>query len=85
VYNLSSPDQVSVKRIAETVIEELGLNPRDVKIKFTGGVDGGRGWKGDVKVMHLSVAKLAKLGWRPKLNSEGAIRAATKELLKEVN
>ena len=85
VYNLSSPDQVSVKRIAETVIEELGLNPRDVKMKFTGGVDGGRGWKGDVKVMHLSVAKLAKLGWRPKLNSEGAIRAATKELLKEVN
>jgi len=81
VYNLSSPDQVTVKRIAEIVVEELGL--RGVKMKFTGGVDGGRGWFGDVKVMHLSVAKLMKLGWRPKLNSEGAIRAAAKELVTE--
>jgi UDP-glucose 4-epimerase len=81
VYNLSSPDQVSVKRIAEIVVEELGL--RGVKVKFTGGVDGGRGWFGDVKVMHLSVAKLMRLGWRPKLNSEGAIRAAAKELVAE--
>jgi UDP-glucose 4-epimerase len=52
-------------------------------MKFTGGVDGGRGWLGDVKVMHLSVAKLMKLGWRPKLNSEEAIRAAAKELVAE--
>ncbi|MGP8071026.1 MAG: NAD-dependent epimerase/dehydratase family protein [Candidatus Bathyarchaeia archaeon] len=81
VYNLSSPDQVSVKRIAEIVVEELGL--RGVKMKFTGGVDGGRGWLGDVKIMHLSVAKLMKLGWRPKLNSEEAIRAAAKELVAE--
>ena len=81
LYNLSSPDQVSVKRIAEIVVEELGLS--GVKMKLTGGVDGGRGWFGDVKVMHLSVAKLMKLGWQPKLNSEGAIRAAAKELVAE--
>jgi len=81
VYNLSSPDQVSVKRIAEIVVEELAL--KGVKMRFTGGVDGGRGWFGDVKVMHLSVAKLMRLGWRPKLNSEGAIRAAAKELVAE--
>ncbi len=81
VYNLSSPDQVSVKRITEIVVEELGL--KGVKMKFTGGVDGGRGWFGDVKVMHLSVAKLMKLGWKPKFNSEGAIRAAARELVAE--
>lgn len=81
VYNLSSPDQVSVKRIAEIVVEEFGL--RGVKMKVTGGVDGGRGWFGDVKVMHLSVAKLMKLGWKPKFNSEGAIRAAARELVAE--
>ncbi len=83
VYNLSSPDQVSVKRIAEIIVEELGL--RGVTMKFTGGVDGGRGWFGDVKVMHLSVAKLMKLGWRSKLNSEGAIRVAAKEILAEAS
>jgi UDP-glucose 4-epimerase len=79
VYNLSSPDQVSVKRIAEIVTEELGL--RRVEMNFSGGVDGGRGWFGDVKIMHLSVQKLMKLGWRPRLNSEEAIRVAAKELL----
>ncbi len=71
-----------MKRIAEVVVKEMGL--REVKMKVTGGVDGGRGWFGDVKVMHLSVAKLMKLGWNPKLNSEGAIRAAAKELVAEV-
>jgi UDP-glucose 4-epimerase len=79
VYNVSSPDQVSVKRIAQIVVEEFGL--RSVKMTFTGGVDGGRGWFGDVKVMHLSVEKLKELGWRPKFNSEQAIRVATKEFL----
>jgi len=79
IYNLSSPDQVSVKRIGQIVTEELGL--RGVNMKFTGGVDGGRGWFGDVKMMHLSVEKLQNLGWRANFNSEEAIRLATKELL----
>jgi UDP-glucose 4-epimerase len=80
VYNVSSPDQVSVKRIAQIVVEELGLG--NVKVKFTGGVNGGRGWFGDVKAMHLSVEKLRGLGWQPKLNSEQAIRRATREFLR---
>jgi len=79
IYNLSSPDQVSVKRIAQVVTEEFGSE--NVKMKFTGGVDGGRGWYGDVKTMRLSVEKLQNLGWRPKYNSEEAIRLAVKELL----
>lgn len=79
IYNLSSPDQVSVKRIAEVVAGEMGL--RVVKLNFTGGVDGGRGWLGDVKQMHLSINKLQELGWAPKLSSEEAVRKATQELL----
>jgi UDP-glucose 4-epimerase len=79
LYNLSSSDQITVKRIAEIVAEEMGL--RGVKMSFTGGVDGGRGWLGDVKRMHLSTEKLQKLGWKAKLNSEGAIRKAAKDLL----
>jgi UDP-glucose 4-epimerase len=79
VYNLSSSDQITVKRIAEIVAQQMGL--RGVKMHFTGGVDGGRGWLGDVKQMHLSIGKLRKLGWTPKLNSEAAVRRAAKELL----
>jgi UDP-glucose 4-epimerase len=78
-YNLSSPDQVNVKRIAEIVIEEMGL--KGVDFKFTGGVDGGRGWLGDVKIMQLSIEKLKRLGWQASLNSEEAVRRATQELL----
>lgn len=81
VYNLGSPDQVSVRRIAEIIIEQMGLH--DVTFKFTGGVDGGRGWLGDVKVMHLSIKSLERLGWSPKRNSEQAVQLAAQELLTE--
>ena len=81
VYNVGSLDQISVLRIAEVVCEEMGL--RDVAFRFTGGVDGGRGWRGDVKTMLLSVNKLLNLGWKPKLNSEETVRMACKELLRQ--
>ena len=80
VYNVGSLDKVDVKRIAEIVVEEMRL--RNVKLKFTGGVDGGRGWKGDVKTMQLSTRKLTTLGWKPKHNSEQAIRKTCKDLLR---
>ena len=80
VYNVGSFDQVDVKRIAEIVSEEMGL--QDIEFKFTGGVDGGRGWRGDVKTMLLSADKLLNLGWKPALNSEGAIRLSCRELLR---
>jgi len=79
IYNIGSIDRIDVKSIAEIVAEEMGL--RNLKLKFTGGVDGGRGWKGDVKSMQLSVNKLLSLGWKPTLNSEEAIRASYRELL----
>ena len=82
VYNVGSLDQVNVKRIAEIVSEEMWLH--DVDFKFTGGVDGGRGWRGDVKTMLLSADKLLNLGWKPALNSEGAIRLSCRELLRSM-
>jgi UDP-glucose 4-epimerase len=79
IFNVGSLDQVDVKRIAEIVCEEMGL--QNVKINLTGGVDGGRGWKGDVKTMLLSSGKLSSLGWKPRLNSEEAVRQCCRELL----
>jgi len=76
-------DQIDVVRVAEVVCEEMGL--REVVFRFTGGVDGGRGWRGDVKTMLLSTDKLVNLGWRPKLNSEEAVRLSCRELLKSEN
>ena len=79
VYNVGSVDQVEVKAIAKIVTEEMGL--RDVEFVFTGGVAGGRGWLGDVKIMHLSIEKLLETGWKPKYNSEEAVRLAVKAIL----
>ena len=79
VYNVGSEDQINVKNIAQIIIEEMNL--KNVKIKFTGGVDGGRGWRGDVKNMLLDISKLKSLGWKPKLNSEQAIRKTVNQLL----
>jgi UDP-glucose 4-epimerase len=79
IYNVGSLDRIDVKSIAEIVAGEMGL--RNLKLKFTGGVDGGRGWKGDVKSMLLSVNKLLSLDWKLTLNSEEAIRVSCRELL----
>lgn len=72
VFNIGSMDRASVLRIAEIVKEEAGQP--EAMIRLTGGVDGGRGWKGDVKLMHLDTASLRRLGWAPKYNSEEAVR-----------
>ncbi|MEM2885867.1 MAG: UDP-glucose 4-epimerase, partial [Thermoproteota archaeon] len=70
---------IDVATIARIVIEEMGLNSG---IRFTGGVDGGRGWAGDVKTMLLSVRKLKGIGWAPKLGSEASIRLAAREIMR---
>ena len=81
IFNIGSEDWVDVKTIAEIVVEEMGL--KDVSFHFTGGVDGGRGWKGDVKYMLLSIEKLKSLGWKPKLNSAEAVKKTARDILRE--
>jgi UDP-glucose 4-epimerase len=82
IYNVGSEDTVNVATIARIVIEEMGLS--DVEIKYTGGVDGGRGWKGDVKEMLLDISKIKRLGWKPKLNSAEAVRRTSKCIISEI-
>jgi len=79
VYNIGSEDWIQVKEIADIVVKSLGL--RNVEYKFTGGVDGGRGWLGDVKFMLLSIRKAQSKGWHPKLNSKQAVEKAARELI----
>lgn len=81
IFNIGSEDWVDVKTIAEIVTEEMHL--KGVAFRFTGGVDGGRGWKGDVKYMLLSIEKLKSLGWKPRLNSAEAIKRTTRKILEE--
>ncbi|MBN2334591.1 NAD-dependent epimerase/dehydratase family protein [Candidatus Bathyarchaeota archaeon] len=72
VFNMGSEDRASVLEIAGIVKEEAGCP--DAEIHLTGGVDGGRGWRGDVKVMQLDMSALKRLGWTPRYRSEEAVR-----------
>jgi UDP-glucose 4-epimerase len=76
LFNLGTDGWTSVTRIAEIVIEECGLE--GVKLEFTGGK---RGWVGDVPRIKLSIDKIQGLGYRPKHNSEEAVRMAAKSLV----
>ncbi len=78
IYNVGNDDTISAKEIAEVVAGELGLE--GVKFNITGGVDGGRGWKGDVKYTFGDNKKLKRLGWAPKMNSAEAVALAAKEI-----
>jgi len=74
IYNLGSDTQITVKEIVEIILKELGYS--NVKKNFTGGIEGGRGWVGDVKEMLLDISKIKSSGWLPILNSDSAIRKA---------
>lgn len=79
IFNVGSQDQINVKEIAKLVVDEMDL--KDVAFHFSGGVDGGRGWRGDVKKMFLDVTKIESLGWKPKFSSEDAVVQTIRSLL----
>ena len=76
LYNLGCDSNTTVTRIAEMVVEEMGLSY--VKFKYTGGA---RGWKGDVPRFQLDSTKINKLGWKARYSSDDAVRLAIQEVL----
>ncbi|MEU3860080.1 NAD-dependent epimerase/dehydratase family protein [Streptomyces sp. NPDC028722] len=77
VANLGSTETVTVSRIAEIVLEELGL---DAEVVYGGGV---RGWPGDVPVVEFDLGRAHALGWHASRESEDAVRAAVRRLAEE--
>jgi UDP-glucose 4-epimerase len=80
IYNIGSEDSIDVRDIADIVCKEMGL--QDVKYHWTGGVDDGRGWKGDIKTMLLDIEEMKKLGWKPRYGSSEAVGLTARELAK---
>ena len=71
VYNVGSKDYITVKEVADIVVNTLGL--KDVKYAYKP-VEHGVGWRGDVKNISLSIDKIKNIGFKPKLNSTEAVR-----------
>ncbi len=82
-FNIGSDDSIFVKQIADIVCEEMDLE--NVKYLWTGGVDDGRGWRGDVRTMLLASDLLKGRGWSPLYNSEDAIREAARCMVQEIS
>jgi len=76
LFNLSCDTTTTVTRIAEMVVEEMGI--RNVSFKYTGGI---RGWKGDVPRFQLDASKINKLGWTACFTSDEAVRKAIRDVL----
>ncbi len=79
IFNIGSEDWVNVRKIADIVVEEMGL--KNVEYKFTGG---SRGWKGDVPKMLLSIERIKSYGWRPVHNSEESVRLTARYLVRSL-
>ena len=78
IYNVGNIDYITIREVAEIVVEELGL--KKVKFKFKG-----VSWSGDIKRIILDISKIMSLGWKPKLNSKEAVRKSVKEILNELD
>lgn len=76
-FNLTCEGATNVKKIAEWILKEM---KPDIPIKFTGGK---RGWPGDIPQVRLDGKKMARLGWRPRLTSDEAVKKAIRELVKQ--
>ncbi len=74
-FNIGVESRTRVKTIAETVIEEMGL---DAKIRYTGG---DRGWIGDVPEFNYCLDKIHNLGWSAKITSDEAVKKSVKYIL----
>jgi UDP-glucose 4-epimerase len=75
-YNVATEDYLSVRQIADLVIERMGLS--GVKYEFTGG---DRGWKGDVPVVRFDTRKLRSLGWANRSTTAQALSDSIDSLI----
>jgi len=76
VFNVATGDYITVREIADLVVERLGLS--DVRYEYTGG---DRGWKGDLLVVRFDTEKLRERGWRNQRTSKQAIADAVDSLI----
>jgi len=82
IYNIGTEDKTNVLEIARIIMEAMGLGK--VAVRTVPG-PGGRGWVGDVKTMQLDISKVKKLGWKPRMSSDEAVRVAAQQLVQELS
>jgi len=81
VLNVASEDWIAVRNVVQIILRELGIEGVEVVYKP---VLHGVGWPGDVKRVALNINRLKALGFRPTMNSRGAVAETVRALVKEL-
>jgi UDP-glucose 4-epimerase len=76
LLNLGTMTTTKVMRIAEIILEEMGI--QNVEYQFTGTKVG---WPGDQPVVLLDTTKVRGIEWKCRHSSEEAVRVAARRLL----
>lgn len=79
--NLASAGVTNVRWIAEDVARQMG-DATSMKPELVFG-EGDRGWVGDVSYTHLDGTRFQSLGWKPRMDSDAAVRQAISEVIAE--
>ncbi len=82
VFNVGNRDWITVREIADIVVEEMGLE--NVEYVYKPATSDGRGWPGDVKFMLLDISRIESTGWRPRYSSREAVRLTARAVLEEL-
>ena len=82
VYNVGNDDWITVREVADTIVDVMGL--RSVRYVYKP-ILHGVGWIGDVKRIALKIDRIKSLGWKPRLNSRGALAETAKRILEEIS
>jgi len=80
VYNIGHTQVLTVKEIVDTILKSTGY--KNVKKNWLGKKSN---WKGDNEFVHLSIDKLSKLGWKPKLSIKEGIKKTVVNLQEHLN
>jgi UDP-glucose 4-epimerase len=78
IFNVGTTDAVTVREIADIVVEQMRL--AGVRYEFTGGP---RGWSGDVPVYRLDSSKVRSRGWASRRTSREAVTHAVRSMIEE--
>lgn len=77
LYNLSSPDSITVREIAELTKKYFATNTTKIYYEKQS-----RGWNGDVVKMGLDTKLIQKLGWTASHTSRQAVESTLQDLCK---
>jgi UDP-glucose 4-epimerase len=75
IFNLGLDTSIEVNQSIGWIADELAATP---SLHYSGG---DRGWVGDNPLIHLDTARIVRLGWKPKVAIEDAVRRTVRWLV----